>query len=70
MDSDDLPSFGPIDTSLLAMAAESDSLLLTDERELRGPLRPGANQDVGSLRNPRGVAEARPMTSGQQHSHY
>jgi len=36
MDTDDLPSFGPTDTSLLSMASGSDSLLLTDERELRG----------------------------------
>jgi hypothetical protein len=36
MDPDDLPSFGPIDTSLLALAAKSDSPVLTDEGELRG----------------------------------
>jgi hypothetical protein len=36
MDPDDLPSFGPIDTSLLALAARSDSLVLTDEGKLRG----------------------------------
>jgi hypothetical protein len=36
MDPDDLPSFGPTDTSLLALAARTDSLMLTDEGELRG----------------------------------
>ena len=35
MDRDDLPSFGPTDTSLLALAARSDSLVLTDEGKLR-----------------------------------
>jgi len=36
MDPDDLPSFGPIYTSLLALAARSDSLVLTDEGKPRG----------------------------------
>jgi uncharacterized protein YacL len=36
MDPDDLPSFGPTDTSLLALAAGSDSLVLTDEGGLSG----------------------------------
>jgi hypothetical protein len=36
MDTDDLPSLGPTDTSLLALAARSESLVLTDEGGLRG----------------------------------
>jgi hypothetical protein len=36
MDRNDLPPFGPTDTSLLALAARSDSLVLTDEGGLRG----------------------------------
>jgi hypothetical protein len=35
MDADDLPSFGPTDTSLLALAARPGSLMLTDEGDLR-----------------------------------
>jgi hypothetical protein len=35
MDPDDLPSFGPTDTSLLALAARSEGLLLTDDGGLR-----------------------------------
>lgn len=35
MDGDDLSTFGPTDTSLLALAANSHRLLLTDEPELR-----------------------------------
>jgi hypothetical protein len=36
MDRDDLPSFGPTDTSLLTLAARPDSLMLTDDGALRG----------------------------------
>ena len=36
MDTEDLPSFGPTDTSLLAMAASAGSAVLTDEGNLRG----------------------------------
>jgi rRNA-processing protein FCF1 len=34
MDTDDLPTFGPTDTSLLALAARFDGLVLTDDGDL------------------------------------